>query len=242
MAKEDSLFTSTDRFEVLRRIGAGGMGVVYEVLDKVHRTRLALKVLPKLDPFFLYRFKQEFRLLADLSHPNLVTLYELFSEGENWFFTMQLVNGVSFNRYFDSTTIVRQDTPKAGDDDSTAEDEDSTHMLPDKEAEPGGTATLPGPLPPETTRLVPRRSLRNFPFATLRRCLRDLINGTAALHSAGLVHGDIKPSNVLVTAEGQIVLLDFGLIRELRPRPGFELEKEIAGTLLYMSPEQALGL
>lgn len=79
------------RFTVLRRLGAGGMGEVFEARDNERKLHVALKSLPQLDPTALYRFKQEFRALAELVHPNLVPLYELFSEGERWFITMELV-------------------------------------------------------------------------------------------------------------------------------------------------------
>src|SRR5215218_7196663 len=89
-------FRGTERFEVVRRIGAGGMGVVYEALDRERGLPVAVKTLQGVDPSALLRFKNEFRALADVVHPNLVTLYELFAEGEQWFFTMELVPGVNF--------------------------------------------------------------------------------------------------------------------------------------------------
>src|SRR2546422_10190771 len=79
------------RFQVLRRLGEGGMGVVYEALDTERNERVALKVLRNVSADSIVRFKREFRTLQDLHHPNLVSLGELISEGEQWFFTMELV-------------------------------------------------------------------------------------------------------------------------------------------------------
>jgi serine/threonine protein kinase len=89
-------FSGTDRFQVLRCLGAGGMGVVYEAFDKERNARVALKTLRSMSPEGLLRFKREFRDFLDLTHPNLISLGELFSEGRDWFFTMELVDGASF--------------------------------------------------------------------------------------------------------------------------------------------------
>ena len=86
-------FAGTARFQVLARIGAGGMGVVYDVFDRERKARMALKTLRTLGGEQLMRFKNEFRALSDLHHANLVSLGELFEDAGLWFFTMELVDG-----------------------------------------------------------------------------------------------------------------------------------------------------
>lgn len=85
--------TLADRFELQRRIGAGGMGEVYEALDRATGEVVALKTLAYADGDTLMRFKREFRSLQSTSHPNLVSLRELICDDDRWFFTMELVRG-----------------------------------------------------------------------------------------------------------------------------------------------------
>ncbi|HZJ62353.1 MAG TPA: serine/threonine-protein kinase, partial [Kofleriaceae bacterium] len=90
---------SQSRFTIVRRLGAGGMGTVYEAHDRERDTRVALKMLRHLAPENLIRFKREFRALQNLHHPNLVRLGELVAEDDRWSFTMELLEGVGFLEY-----------------------------------------------------------------------------------------------------------------------------------------------
>ncbi|MFY9225079.1 MAG: protein kinase [Blastocatellia bacterium] len=96
-------FLGTNRFLIQNLIGSGTFGVVYQVYDQINNSVVALKKLRKViyeqNSEALYRFKQEFRSLAEVNHPNLVDLYELISDGNQWFFTMELIDGVSFIDY-----------------------------------------------------------------------------------------------------------------------------------------------
>ena len=78
---------------------AGGMGVVYEAFDRDRAQAVALKKLLGTDATAIVRIKNEFRALADVVHPNLVRLYELIGEGDDWFFTMELIDGADFLNY-----------------------------------------------------------------------------------------------------------------------------------------------
>jgi hypothetical protein len=167
-------FSGTERFEIMRWLGRGGFGVVYQALDRQQRSVVALKLLRR--PELLYRFKREFRALAEVRHPNLVRLYELEAAGRDVFFTMELVDGASLLEH------------------------------------------------------IGRRPER------AREALRQLAEGLNALHRAGKLHRDVKPSNVLVEKGGRVVLLDFGLAVELGAPESDSADR--AGTPLYMSPEQ----
>ena len=207
----------TERFQVLRCIGRGGMGTVYEARDRERRQSVALKTVLHFDPASLYQFKQEFRTLSGVVHPNLVRLHELvMAEGDHVFFTMELVRGGDFLRHVHRTgTAPRLD--------------DSGVQSYGARTTPSAAPTLVrerGPSPADVDRLLP--------------AFRQLVAGVLALHDAGKLHRDIKPSNVLVTTEGRVVLLDFGVATDLRRMSGETAdEKQVVGTATYMAPEQA---
>ena len=229
-------FVGTERFTLRRRLGAGGMGVVYEAHDREMDKVVALKTLTRAEAAHIYRFKREFRTLADVSHPNLAALYELMSHGRHWFFTMELVKGVTFIQYvrpddegelanaIENTLIAPRSRP-ASSTDTEAEtvDFDSSHL----NYKSGEMAPLD-----DATFLA---SLSRLDEGRLRSGLRQLAEGVNRLHEMGKLHRDIKPSNVLVSDEGRVVILDFGLVEDIKP----ELhETLLAGTPDYMSPEQ----
>src|SRR5512145_394277 len=86
-------------FEILNELGRGGMGIVYRAFDLSRNEIVALKTIRGLDAAAIAHLKQEFRTLTGVIHPNLVTLHELISSGEEWFFTMELVEGCDFFTY-----------------------------------------------------------------------------------------------------------------------------------------------
>jgi len=187
-------FAGTSRFRPIRLLGTGGMGSVHLVYDEQLGTEVALKTLNLTSGTDLYRFKREFRALADTKHPNLVTLHELISEGSLWFFTMEYVPGLPFDRSL--AAVVR----KPGD----------------------GLAQTPAPDDP----------------GLLLRSIQQLCAGVQAMHEAGSVHRDLKPTNVLVTPQGRVVILDFGLAKR---RGSMTVSGDgFSGTPAYMAPEQAL--
>jgi serine/threonine protein kinase len=99
LRSENSGLVLAGRFELRRRLGVGGSGVVYEAIDTESRGRVALKTLQRMDPDALVRFKEEFRALQDIEHRNLVHLGELTCADGLWFLTMELVEGCDFLDY-----------------------------------------------------------------------------------------------------------------------------------------------
>jgi hypothetical protein len=219
---------TSPRFRILRWLGEGVMGVVYEALDRERGVRVALKKLKNFSPEGLARFRADFRTLEDLHHPNLVLLGELVSQGDDWFFTMELVDGCDFLRF------VRGGAPSKRPRDEAA-GENGAHR---PSAVESGTHARADRTP-------------GFDVHRLRDGLRQLAEGLVAVHDAGLVHRDVKPSNIRVTPDGRVVLLDFGLVggagerTSARIRYGDRAALESEGVNLdghpfYMAPEQAV--
>ncbi len=206
------------------------MGIVYAVYDRQRAEKLALKTLQSEDPGALLRLKNEFRALQDMQHPNLVTLGELFHDHEQWFFTMELIEGV------DLISHVRNNGTCAitGEANDTGVDE----RLPPRDDGRSGTESHSPSIEP-TGDDDPAHERRSFDEARLRACLAQLAGGLAAIHAAGRVHRDIKPGNVLVEPAGRLVVLDFGLVTQ--PELGQKSAEHFfpLGTIDYMAPEQA---
>ncbi|MDQ2921514.1 MAG: serine/threonine protein kinase, partial [Acidobacteriota bacterium] len=215
------------------------MGVVYEAHDRETDKVVALKTLTRAEASHISRFKNEFRSLADVSHPNLVALYEFMADGQYWFFTMELVQGVNFLEYVrpgyhakrgqsSRTTTLRKTS------------EGATELLSDYEAATRELDSVSEPDydedSPETSSEIPLSNSR-LDLHRLRVALRQLAEGLHGLHETGKLHRDIKPSNVLVTKEARVVILDFGLVAEVEG-PDLHDSVSLAGTPDYMSPEQ----
>jgi len=241
-------FRGTRRFVVEGRLGAGGMGVVHRVRDLERGEVVALKTMVRVAPSTLLAFKREFRALADISHPNVVQLYELFSEGDQWFFTMELVDGVDLLTWIASTlsTPTASSFPPLSADPSnpwgrTSDGHASTMFAGLGSFRPPAMAHEDASLALDATRPTsPRVSFAVRDVDRLRDAIRQLASGLRAIHAAGKLHRDVKPSNIMVTRAGRVLLLDFGVASDMARSPGAHAPEEpLAGTPAYMSPEQA---
>jgi len=213
-------FRGSARFRIERQIGSGGMGVVYEATDVERNARVALKTLRNLDAASLLRFKAEFRALADIHHENLVRFGELLAEGSQYFFTMELLRGTDFLSFV-RPGISSESIEHAPTDIQGAETIDASSVRGTIEA---------------------RARAGRFDEARLRDALAQIAAGLTALHAAGKVHRDVKPTNVIACAEGaraRVVVVDFGLVTETDASA--QAGEGIAGTVAYMAPEQAIG-
>jgi serine/threonine protein kinase/Flp pilus assembly protein TadD len=206
-------------FRIVREIGRGGMGIVYEAEQLSLGRKVALKVLPQaatLDPRRLQRFQNEARAAACLHHNNIVPVFFVGSDRGVHFYAMQLIDGQTL-----------------------------AEVIRDARAPEGGPTVAAGAEAAATTAPAaalstqkPKRGAAYF-----RKVAELGAQAAEALdyaHQMGVVHRDVKPSNLMLDGRGQLWVADFGLAL-LQAEAGPTLTGDLVGTLRYMSPEQALA-
>ena len=206
-------------YRIVREIGRGGMGIVYEAHQVSLDRRVALKILPLaclLGERKIQRFQNEARAAASLRHPNIVGVHGVGCERSVHFYSMELVQGC------DLSSLIREVHGEASDE--------SSHSRRHADVDTHPIAAL-------TTQ---RQSAREEFY---RSVVRLGVQAAAALHHAhehGVIHRDVKPANLLVDALGNIRITDFGLAQI---QAGGDLSRtgDLIGTLRYMSPEQVRG-
>ena len=209
-------------FRLLRELGRGGMGIVYEAEQLSLGRRVALKMLPfaaLLDPRQLERFKTEARAAAMLKHPNIVSVFSVGCERAVHFYAMELIEGCS---------LADVSSNSAESDNAAGETFDSSQVT----AERSQADTLP------VATLSTEETTDRISFH--RRVVKIGMQAALALqyaHEHGVVHRDIKPSNLLLDSIGNVHVTDFGLARIVGGEP-LTATEDIVGTLRYMSPEQ----
>jgi hypothetical protein len=227
-------------FEIVRPLGQGGMGQVYEAQQFNPPRRVALKVLaPWLaeNADALERFWREAAVPAQLDHPGIVRIISTGkTEAGVAYYTMQLVRGISLAELVRRAgraplppTVPQVQPP--GDTRSRARDTPGPG--------PNGAADdapiEDGPDPAVVTEYLQDR------YRTVARIGAQAARALAHAHRQGFLHRDIKPPNLMIDQHGQLYLVDFGLTRALEPDASGTQAGVVRGTAWYMSPEQARG-
>ncbi len=197
-AASDPAGATLGDFRIVREIGRGGMGVVYEAEQISLRRTVALKVLPAhftVRPETVERFRREASMAARLQHPGIVAIHAIGEEGGTHFFAMELVDGTPLDRRLDAL----RESKAAG------------RPVGSKEA-----------------------------IETACGIALQVADALAHAHRSGVLHRDVKPSNILVRRDGSAVLTDFGIARD-EGLPSLTATGELSGTAYYVSPEQAQG-
>jgi serine/threonine protein kinase len=221
-------------FRLLREVGRGGMGIVYEAEQISLHRRVALKVLPfaaALDPRQLQRFQNEAQAAALLHHPNIVPVHAVGCERGVHYYAMQFIDGQSL------ATLIRELQQAAGARRPGPVVKGPAVPWtagPDRPAADAGDGTS-SPAAALSTEHSARRS--QF-FRRMARLVRTAAEALDHAHQLGVVHRDIKPANLLLDGRGNLWITDFGLAL-LQNKAGLTTTGELVGTLRYMSPEQA---
>jgi serine/threonine protein kinase len=221
-------FGALGDFRILREVGRGGMGIVYEAEQISLGRRVALKVLPfaaTMDPRQLQRFQNEARAAASLEHPHIVPVYGVGSERGVHYYAMKFIEGQSL------AEIIAQERVN-----SASRECEPPHPPCHQTAHAPPTADT-APIAHALTEGAPCSA------AVFRQIAEWGIQAAEALehaHSLGIVHRDIKPANLLIDGKGTLWITDFGLARTAADA-GLTMTGDVLGTLRYMSPEQALA-
>jgi serine/threonine protein kinase len=220
----ESQATPLGDFQIVREIGRGGMGVVYEAMQLSLGRRVALKVLPfaaALDTKQLQRFKTEAHAAAQLHHTNIVPVHAIGCERGVHFYAMQLIEGRPLDR-------VIGELREGG-------------LYPDAPLDATGGAATVEFRASSTAGNVSRRTLRpRESYRTAASIAAHVADALAYAHEAGVIHRDIKPANLLLDGKGGVWVTDFGLA-QVSADANLTQTGNVVGTLRYMSPEQALG-
>ncbi len=234
-------------YEIEREIGRGGMGIVYEARQLSLNRQVALKVLPfaaMLDEKQIARFRNEAQAAAQLHHPNIVPVHAVGQERGVHFFAMQYVPGQSLEMALQELRKESDFKPPAPPVDGPSRD---TTPSEGKSAGRGGGSYggfLSEPAARDTvpfTAFSTRASTRSRGYChSVARLMIQAADAIQHAHEYGVVHRDVKPSNLLLDRTGKLWVTDFGLAR-MQSDTGVTITGDVVGTLRYMSPEQAAG-
>lgn len=229
-------FTRLGRCELLCELGRGGMGVVLQGRDLDSGHIMAVKVLPwrvSMVPEWQNRFEEEARTAARLRHRHIVPVYRFGREHGYCYYTMQFINGVSLDQI---VTRLRDTDGVVYQDEITREQQSRPEgFVPDvvyhgtvQDLSPGSDASQ-------------RRRLTRFSWRAFAQIAMQVCEALRYAHQKSTLHNDIKPGNVLLNADGQVWITDFGLSGSVQASASADQQSHPHGTLRYMAPERFAG-
>jgi len=253
---DDTNPTTLGDYRILREIGRGGMGVVYEAEQITLGRRVALKVLPfaaVMDRRRLARFRNEAQAAALLTHQHIVPVYAVGTARGVHYYTMQFIEGCTL------ADVIEQCRRAAGKSQAESPSALPSASGPLAQMLSKGPNVLPGQSP-RSSSPQPKRKHQSGDTVPRGQALvstekshthEHYIRATAEMamhiaealdyaHRHGVIHRDIKPSNLLLDLEGEPWITDFGLAR-FETDGGMTMTGDLVGTLRYMSPEQAMA-
>jgi serine/threonine protein kinase/WD40 repeat protein len=231
-------------FRILRKIGEGGMGVVYEARQESLGRHVALKVLQsRQDVRYLERFRREARTAARLHHTHIVPIFAVGDVGDVHFYAMQLIHGQGLDAVLREVRSLRDPGGSSG----RAPRPDSiagtvARSLAHGEFEPvtQGGPQPDGPAAPGSTATDLARGSERRYYREVARLGAQTAEALAFAHAQGVIHRDVKPSNLLLDTHGTLWIADFGLAKA-DDSDNLTHTGDMVGTLRYMAPERFRG-
>ena len=215
-------------YQILGEIGRGGMGVVYEAHHQSLGRRVAIKLLPRrlsVDTRALARFHREARAVAQLHHSHIVPLFEVGNDDGRFFFAMQLISGSSLDK------VISDAKSHSSGFSSRWSNATLEKSASENRSEESGVT-----LATESVASGSHPSGHQQPFRWIAGLGVQAADALAYAHQRGVIHRDVKPSNILLDEDGVVWLSDFGLAKVAGE--DLTLESDIVGTLRYMAPER----
>jgi serine/threonine protein kinase/Flp pilus assembly protein TadD len=230
-------------FRIIRKVGRGGMGVVYEAEQISLGRRVALKVLPlaaALDGKQLQRFQNEARAAAGLHHTNIVPVFSVGCERGVHYYAMQFIDGRPLSDLILQLRQAEQGQrggPRPEEAPASQDRATAYQAAPREDTPAGATVRAAG----NETPLTSEGRLGREYYRRVAELGAQAAEALDHAHQLGIVHRDVKPANLLLGPDGRLWVADFGLAQVRQGEAGLTLTGDLVGTLRYMSPEQALG-
>lgn len=217
---------------IIRELGRGGMGVVYEAEEEPLGRRVAIKLLPwRFAKTSRWRahFQREARIVAQLKHPHIVPVFTFGEDHGQSFFVMKLIEGIGLDKLIQQLAM----DPGFVSVDSIARQFRGEQITDD-------AAKSPDASKPDASKPDARKGIRRYSWPQLGRIALQATSALQYAHEQGTLHRDIKPGNLLMDVHGTTWMADFGLALsgDQARRAG---RVPLAGTLRYMAPEQFDG-
>jgi serine/threonine protein kinase len=236
-------------FRIERRIGAGGMGIVYRARQVSLDRTVALKVLGAalIREADRMRFQREARAVAKLHHPGIAAVYFIGQDRQVCYLAMEFIEGRSLREVIDRLAAAHDPAltidlalgeaqPEDAGNREVRYDQPTADYVGEGNGPVAGAEDIPERPTPEAQRLCATRSF-------MARCCDIGIETALALghaHERGVIHRDVKPENILLDRQGRVHLIDFGVARFFED-VSLTNTGALVGTPMYMSPEQVTG-
>jgi serine/threonine protein kinase len=242
--------TQLGDYRIVREVGRGGMGVVYEAYQESLGRHVALKVFPSqnlFDPVHLERFRRESRAAAKLHHTNIVPVFGVGESSGVHYYVMQFIPGQGLDEVLKEVCRLRQPNLAEEGKEKSASVSIAQGLITGLSQTAVGLGTSKADDDTKSDASAPRSAVTELPaltaapyFRSAARIGLQVAEALAYAHEQGILHRDIKPSNLLLDAHGSVWVTDFGLAKS-EDAAGLTETGAILGTLRYMAPERFLG-